>query len=184
MSYYTGKEVCQGCKKTGLEIRRWGKNELCENCKSILKLGKSKDYELKQEYVLVRDWHHGLKKVDFYDQTLDIAMTKLFSALDNKSANIKETFDSLRSQHLGCQLYTIPKQTFEPIQNLFKKLNEIVLDLKAEKENIPALVKNEINEESEVLFNSGVVRGKNLLIGLSSVDITLNDFDKKQTINL
>jgi hypothetical protein len=184
MSYYTGKEICQGCKKSGAENPRHDKNGLCENCKNLLNLGKAKDFELSQKYISVRDWAHGLTSFDFHDNTLDKALNEIFKALDNKT--VPETsgrLDSLRSQPHGSIYYKIPEKVFNPIQDLFRELNQIFIKLRKEKESLPQLAKMEVEKQREDLFNKGVQRGRDLLFGLNAGEISLKDFEERQKIN-
>lgn len=183
-TWYVGKDICQGCKKSGVEKPRFEKNSLCEDCKKALNLGKAKDFELSQKYISVKDWVNGLASFDFHDKTLDNALNRIFEALDNKTApEIAGRFDSLRSQPHGYIYYKIPENVFQPIQDLFKALNEIVLKLRKEKESLPALAKMEVEKQKEDLFNEGVKRGRDLLFGLNSGEISLSDFNERQKIH-
>lgn len=51
---YQGKEICQGCGKTGKEQWRSSKNELCRSCKNQLEAGKQaiqQAQQISEEYI-------------------------------------------------------------------------------------------------------------------------------------
>ena len=174
---YKGKEICQGCGKSGVEKQRWEKDSLCQECKNLLQLGQARDFDNKIEYVGVTDWHNGYQNIG--DVSLDKFANKILEALHNPTAEIKERINFPRQQYLGQTYYKIPKNTAEPLKQFFLDLNEFARQVKDAKEKAINSANAHILSEKIKIFNEGVDAGKNLLIQLNNGTLTVSDFDKK-----
>lgn len=182
---YKGKDVCQGCGKSGAEVPRISKDELCRSCNDILKLGLSKDIELKQEYIRVSSWPTFLPQIDSDDYALSTLLRELLEGLHNPYAKhtqiLHHPFN--RANPHGSNLHTIPSTVVEPMKEFFDKIQNVIIDIRKEKENIPKLVKEAVQEEKNKIYNEGIQIGRNLLFQLNEGSITQEDFIKKAEYN-
>lgn len=175
---YKGKEICQGCGRTGSEHPRWNKDEMCHECNEVFKKGKAISFEESIEYTNVRDWHNGFSKIDMDDRTLDVFANEVLEALNNPTAKPTNTLETARSQYLGSRHYIVPTGFATPFNNLLNALNNNIRSLKKEKEEISVMAKNAVKDEKNKIFNEGVEEGRNLLMQLNRGDITMDDFSK------
>jgi hypothetical protein len=180
---YSGKEVCQGCGKPGTKVSRYSKDELCQSCKDTLKLGLAKDVELKEEYTSVSSWPTALPSLDFGDRTLSDLLRGLLDGLHNPSAEATSHLHHPFNPHNihGSQHHTIPARVVEPMKEFFTKIQDLIREIKQEKEGLPKMAKDAIQEEKDRIYNEGVEKGRDLLFQLNQGSITQDDFAKKLT---
>jgi len=175
---YQGKEVCQGCGKPGTEVSRYSKDELCKSCKDIIKLGLAKDIELKEEYTSVSSWPSALPSLDFGDHTLSDLLRGLLDGLHNPSAepteHLHHPFNPLNIH--GSNHHTIPTRVVEPMKEFFSEIQKVVREIKQEKEGLPKMAKEAVQDEKDRIYNEGVERGRDLLFQLNQGSITQDDF--------
>ena len=176
---YTGKEICQGCKKTGREEKRFHKNDLCEPCKSVLKKGNSIEFENNIEYTQVKDWYNGFNSIDFEDNSLDTLANRFFESLNNKYTKPLSYESTKRSQPHGSVSYNIPKDIFEHLNNFLNQLNIKISEINKIKEDSKEYARNAVREEKNKIYNEGVEKGRELLFSLNNGSITMEDFDKR-----
>jgi len=180
---YNGKEICQGCRKSGTEKSREAKYSLCPDCAKMLKLGKAKEVELKHDYTYIRQFMFALRdiEIDGYAKIdLNSTLCNLIKSLNNSNAERSETIIGLIGQYYDNSYSAIiPSDIIEPIKHLFLSMQDIVIRMKKEKEDLPKLAKEQVDMERDRIFNEGVEIGKSLLFQLNSGGLSLHDFDKK-----
>jgi len=170
---YFGKEPCHGCGKTGAENSRFNKNRLCEDCNELLKLGKS--ITIDQAVSYVEFFQHFFA----YEDELKIVHDFL-SAVHNEYALKIRKVDSMKmtSGNNG-HFYKIDERFYEPLKKLFDDLDNLVSGLNKEKEKIPGIIKKQIANERDEIFNAGITKGRNLLLQLNAGEITLSDLEER-----
>jgi len=178
---YTGKEICQGCKKTGEAVPRPNKNSLCITCDSALKEGLSIDFENKIEYSLVRDWHNGYTSFGMDNNLLDTLANELLSSLHNTNAKISNQISFSRSQCHGSVHYNIPTKIASSLNKFLDELNVEVRKIKMIKDDAEREARQAVSVEKNRIFNEGVEKGRELLFSLNNGDLTMDDFSKKIT---
>ena len=177
---YQGKEVCQGCGKPGTEASRYSKDELCKSCSEILKLGLAKDFKDKEEYTSVSSWPTSLQSLDFGDHTLSDLLRGLLDGLHNPHAestgNLFHPFNPLNIH--GSVFHKIPTRVVEPMKEFFEKIQSVIKEIKQEKDGLPKMAKEAVQEEKNRIYNDGIEMGRSLLIQLNQGSITIGDFEK------
>jgi hypothetical protein len=177
---YQGKEICQGCKKSGAESPRWSKDELCQSCNDSIKLGRAKEVEMKEEYTSVSSWPSSLASLDFSDRTLSSLLRGLLDGLHNQYAtstsSLSHPFNPVNIH--GSERHVIPTRVVEPMKEFFEKIQAVIKDIRQEKENLPKMAREAVQEEKDRIYNQGVEVGRNLLFQLNQGSITQQDFEK------
>lgn len=178
---YEGKEICQGCKKSGEQVPRYTKNELCVPCQSTLEAGKAINFENTTEYTQVRDWVNGFYSIDFQDRSLDTLANALFKSLNNEYAKFSNRVETQRSQHQGAVFYNIPTNVVAPLTDFLKAMHFKLKDIREIKEKAEEQARNAVSVERDRIYNAGIAAGKNLLIQLNAGEITLGELDKNRS---
>jgi hypothetical protein len=176
---YTGKEVCQSCKKSGQQIKRSTKDDLCDDCKDLIKIAKCVDFEKSIKYVTVIDWINGFNTIDYSDKILDSLANNLLESLHNKFSKTDEEIRFGRAQYHGQTRYNIPKNVAIPLKDFFLALNDKIKEIRSIKENLEKDAINAVSIEKNKIYNEGICKGKELLIQLNNGGILLSDFDKE-----
>lgn len=176
---YTGKEPCQGCGLSVVNKPREVKNELCEECKKVLKIGRRVEVENLIEYVTVKDWHSGHSSIDFNDTSLDVLANALLESLHNPNASSKTQIAFMRSQYLGASWYNIPVKVSESLKNFLGALDNKIQEIRRLKNDAELNARNAVANEKNTIYNAGVEEGKNLLIQLNNGSLSIDDFNKK-----
>lgn len=178
--WYKGKEPCQACGKSGTEIPRWSKNELCQDCKEIIKKWKSASGELKYKYIGVRQHYFAFSSLNFDDNTLNSAIIDLIIALSNGYADPETRTNCFKySQGDNCVYGNIPEPFFEPIKKLFLILDDYVRNIRKESDGLPEKTKKEVQKEKDRIYNEGVQKGRDLLFALNNGEITMSEFSER-----
>lgn len=175
---YKGKEVCQGCKKTGIEVPRWDKDGLCESCKGFIKIGRSVNVENLTEYVKIRDWVNGFASFDFDDNSLNHFANVVLEAINNPDAPTKGEIGLRENPGHSNVFYTVPKAFAVPLVEFLRNLEKVIISVKKEKQEIREQAKNAVRDEKNSIFNLGVEHGRDLLNQLNRGEITIDDFNK------
>lgn len=180
---YQGKEVCQGCSKPGAEAPRWSKDELCQSCKESIKLGRAKEVEMKEEYTEVTSWSTNLPSIDFNDRTLSDLLRGLLVGLHNPYAKPTDNLHHPFNPHNvhGSQKHIIPTRVVESMKEFFEKIQTVIKDIRQEKEGLPRMAREAVQDEKDRIYNEGIEKGRNLLFQLNQGAITEADFAKKLT---
>lgn len=180
---YQGKEICQGCSKSGAEAPRYSKDELCQSCKESIRLGRAKEIEMKEEYTDVSSWSTSLTSLDFGDRILPNLLSGLLDGLHNPYAQSTQKLHQPFNPHnsYGSNWHTIPTRVVEPMKEFFEKIQAVIKDIKQEKDNIPQVAREAVQDEKDRIYNEGVEVGRNLLFQLNQGEITETDFAKKLT---
>jgi hypothetical protein len=178
---YEGKEICQGCGKTGAEKPRYRKSELCKDCENQLKIGRARQHEDHIEYVRICQFMHAYSSLDFHDKRLNRIIYDLVNSLNNESAEYNSN-DAIKT-YFGDNVYwaTIPKSFLEPLQVFGESMNKYVMELRKEKDNLPKLAKEEVAKEKDRIYNEGVKKGRDLLFQLNNGELTIDDINKKRS---
>lgn len=177
---YKGKEVCQGCKTTGVERTRHNKTDLCGDCKKLIKIGRAQEQEAKFKYVDIRQHYHAFSSMDFDDSTLNKFIHELLRSLDCPDAEIVEFMIAIKpSSGDNCGRYKIPQPFVEPLTTFMGHMDKVVRDLRKQKDDLPYLAEKAVREEKTRIYNEGVEKGRDLLFALNSGTITLEQFNEK-----
>lgn len=180
---YQGKEVCQGCSRPGTEAQRYSKDELCRECTESIKLGRAKEVEISEEYSEVTSWAGSLPSLDFHDNTLSRLLSGLLKGLHNPYAkatsSLSHPFNPLNIH--GSDRHRIPTRVVEPMKEFFDKIKTVIKEIREEKESLPKMAQEAVQEEKDRIYNEGIERGRNLLFQLNQGEITETDFAKKLT---
>ena len=177
---YLGDYPCPGCGKSGTEIFRTSKYALCNNCKELLEIGKSvKALDNKFAGISVNIFNNGNGFIDSRNNNNYIKTTPLVYM--NTVMDIKKEGET---EKLSKAIYRLVKSChFANKDSEFElKASDYMGDrfvvsvefAEAFKEMMDAIGKYSQAIEKEY-FN----KGKNLLKGLASGDLTLKDFEEE-----
>ncbi len=165
MKRYEGKEVCQGCGKTGAQKPRARYDSLCESCLNELIAGRhAKDIEVEPYTRVNLQWY-------YFGEIHDFAVS-IFEALHKKNASPNTRVDFIKGFGDGRNTYDIPT-------NLVAKLHDWLNDMQTQKANIKKEVSQMVASEKDAIYTKGVNDGRNLLFALNNGDITMNQFTEK-----
>ncbi len=180
---YQGKEICQGCSRPGTEKPRYSKDELCQDCKESIKLGRAKEVELNEKYTSVSSWPTNLPGIDFSDRTLSNLLSGLLKGLHNPYVNATNNlFQPFNPHNIhGHENHKIPTRVVEPMTEFFDKIQTVIMEIREEKKGLPKMAQEAVQEEKDRIYNEGIEAGRNLLFQLNQGAITETDFAKKLT---
>lgn len=177
---YIGKEVCQGCSKSGEESRRDSKNSLCNLCKKVLALGRTAAKEDALEYSRIVDWFNGYPHLERGEFSLDALANNLFKILNNDNAIVTQgDVRTPRAQPHGSTFYKLPTDLAPALLTFFSHLSEDIKSIKLIKEEAEREARRAVSVEKNRIFNEGVEKGRELLFSLNNGSITMEDFSKK-----
>jgi len=172
---YKGKEVCQGCQKTGIEAPRWDKERLCNSCQSILEIGKAEKHEKETEYTHIFQHYHA-----FRNEMIGKLAIEIIGALNNPTAKTTTTeqggfkYSSGSNGIRAC----IPSNTFEPLKKFFNEAEELFNNHRKEVDGLPKIIEERLSEERNRIYNEGIEAGRDLLNQLNRGEVTIDDFNK------
>lgn len=175
---YVGKEICQGCGKSGLNKPRKNKNSLCENCSQLLRISLENQHEDAVDYISVRDWIHGFSSYDFKDKSLDTLANEIFAILHNDNADAIQHCQTIRSQAHGSVYYNIPISIKDPLLTFFDNLANRIRDVRRYIEESEEIAHKAVQKERDKIYNEGLEKGKKLLLQLNSGNLTMAEFEK------
>lgn len=174
---YKGKEKCQGCGKSGEEVNRYSKDELCETCKAALKLGLATDFENKIEHAFIFQHYHA-----FRSDVVNVMIHKILKSMDNPNAKVSGGLENIKhSSGSNGKYYTIDKRFVAPLKELFTEIENKFNELENELSNVPKLVAKQMDLERDIIYNDGLEKGRNLLMQLNLGTITLDDLHKNRS---
>lgn len=169
---YEGKEICQGCKRTGSESPRPYKNELCYSCGRALKIGMTHEAESSIEYANVFQHYFA-----YSDKGVKDALFKVLGVLNVETANGKGVCVNIRHSFGNNGLYfKIDKRLIEPLTELFEYMSSRIRNIEQQEKEIPKKAQKEVEILKDKIFNDGIKRGKQLLFMLNSGEISVSDF--------
>jgi len=175
MIEYKGKEPCQGCGKTGIEMPRTDKNKLCKKCVDQLQIGRIAEFEQNEQYILV--FQH------FYAYRPDVLNNIVHDVLRSVSnPNVKRANGHFNIKYATGNngiYYRIPERFYEVIIKLMTELQTRYNELSEREKQIPIIVSAEIEKERNEIYNAGVAKGRDLLFQLNTGGITMDDFNEK-----
>lgn len=178
---YKGKEPCQGCGKTGREVSRYSKNQLCPPCMDSLKLGRVREYEEKFQYVSLNQ-HYFAFHTPKTEINLNTTVHKFLKSLDTGERMGKYVEDIKYSWGSNREAFSIPKPLYEPLKQFFNEmeayLREYADKVEAESSKFYYDRKKILQEERDKIYNEGVEMGRNLLMQLESGGLSMEDFAK------
>lgn len=175
---YTGKEVCQGCGKSGTELPRYEKNMLCENCKAELRKARAINFVSEIKYVRIRQHYHAFQSLSFNDDPLGKMMIKLLTELSNPYAEATGLECIQYTQGDNCLWVNIPEKLLVPLREFNAIISDYIREIKKEKESLPKMAKDAVQSEKDRIFNEGIEKGRNLLYQLNNNEITPDQFLK------
>lgn len=165
MKSYKGDAPCPGCGKTGREKERFCKDDLCWDCKRLLRLGKeiSEIRENQTDKIAEVNVHMtGLRYLSSGETNDCIAAFRefLFSVSD------KEKLDNCQSRYIGYYDNSNSKNIYgiKMAPESADHLESFVMAL---------------NQYSKAVYADGVKHGSNLLMRLSEGELTPNVFLKR-----
>jgi hypothetical protein len=172
---YKGKEICQGCKKSGIEKPRLNKEGLCTDCDALFRAGiASKHYEE------IRYCNVFLHCHAYYNQHVSNFAHTLLAALNNPTAKFTGGYKDLSELYGGSngKRYIINEKLLLPLRQFFKELDSKEYEFQQQIKNMPETVKEAVKEEKTKIYNEGVAKGRDLLFQLNNGQITTEDFEK------
>ncbi len=175
---YSGKEVCQGCGKTGGESWRDSRNSLCDKCKEELRAARQLNRESTCEYIKVKQHRYAFNSLSFDDNTLNKFVIDLLGSLHNPFAIPPNGFVEIlpNSGNLQCD-FIIPTKTFDAVKDFVLKMNDFVRDIREKKEKIPYQAAKAVQAEKDRIYNEGIAKGRNLLVQLNTGNIIIEQFN-------
>lgn len=186
---YEGKEPCPGCGRSGAEVARSKKQELCYDCQQKLRLGDS----LAKERGLERNYYR-MDELTTANMTwyvvsikeIDQPLRKLFKTLSQFNINqVCANYSS--SSFLGGDgssvtahdTFVLPKITVEAAKELCEAIKEVSWKLRREEREYKERLDKELAEQKNEIYNEGVEYGRNLLFQLNNGEICIGDFTKR-----
>ncbi len=186
MKMYEGKEPCPGCGRTGEEVARTGKNELCHDCKKALEIGRAlvKEKNLERNYYRLDDLKIGV--LTWYTiriREIDKALSELlmtFSEFDKNFA-VDSRLDTLAGRleaTTARDIYVLPVKTFEAAQKLCNAIKDVAKQMEDDRRGLEDKMKEQLKHEKNDIYNAGVAHGRDLLCQLNNGEITPKDLEK------
>ncbi len=189
MRNYTGKKPCSGCGKTGEEQIRWSVDSLCRPCKEIMKAGKLALQEKENdedEFVSISVPMYSVGSFKLFEKIKGVASRMLdktseyqsgfsyVSDLDIKEGSSKNVGVALR------ELFGLLQVTNREADNLAITSNEGHYYFVLPKNTAMAFFNlwKEIEAHERFLTKQSYNDGKNLLVGLASGSMTMNEFNQ------
>jgi hypothetical protein len=185
---YKGPLICQGCKRPGSEKSRWSKDQLCDECQEHLILGRElkKDFREKDYISLSVGWYclevagDGFAGGrDLYGKGVDKAFRLVCKALHREGVKYHETIYIAPEATTSSNRYIIRREYAEPLKMLAEILRKQQYELRTEFNQVEVLAGNAVKKLKNKIYNEGVAKGKQLLIGLNNGTLSLSDFDKE-----
>lgn len=180
---YKGNDICPGCRVPGTEKYREAKNELCNECKTSLKVGKSFEaLQEKEKHIRMNVRWYSL---DFFNrdnggELIDKAFRSLFKTLDvgglsrGHSKNLTQG-----SATTASETYTIREDIYESLLLIVGALNTQQSDFREKTKSYQDVLNKEYRDKKNDIYNDGIIKGRELLFSLNNGDITMDDFNKK-----
>lgn len=176
--HYTGKKLCPGCKISGEVKYRYGADELCEDCKNLIRLGKTVKAEPKNFSVIERS-------------SYTLGSASRYKSGDNSNSTFvrsgKPYYDSGTSRLLCDALNKLMgtlNEGLKPDWEYRVQIEDNWTDLTIYIKTDTALAYFEfidaIAKYGRSIAKEEFERGKNLLVGLNSGDLTLKDFEQRK----
>jgi hypothetical protein len=167
--------VCQGCKKTGNEKPRGKKDDLCCDCYDIFNAGVVSTKESNQGYtsifVHINAKYHR-KTIDWVYKVL----TFLHTPEGNITVSSPYLYDKLGYIGSNGENFVVRYDVLREILPLIDEVEEFFRDKDvAIKTTIKTLNESLLAAKNDI-YNQGVERGKNLLLGLEAGTISMEDF--------
>lgn len=173
---YEGNQPCPGCGTPGTVKARTGKNDLCEDCKRLLQIGKeAKKFEEAVSYSMLHvEWY------SFWRRDLDEVMREFLKEISNEQArpdggNVFLT----RSGGGAGDHYKIPTIIAVPLKKMLTSISDIGRQFYEYENGLEKANEEKLNEERNKIFNEGVEYGRNLLFQLNRGELTAADISKE-----
>lgn len=188
--FYEGDKPCPGCGRTGAEVARKSKDDLCHECQQALEIGQAivKERGLDRHYYNMDDLRIG--QMTWYtisDRDIERALDELlrtFSQFDSRHVVTKGGFQE--SQLAGRidgvtrhENFILPDVTFEAAKKLCQTIKEVSDRLQEERRNYQKELDARLAEQKNDIFNDGVQHGRNLLFQLNNGEITAEELNKR-----
>lgn len=173
---YTGKEPCAGCKRPGSEAARIGKNELCEDCKKLLLIGKmSQKLNDTVKYKLIGvEWYY------FWRNDLNDCIYKFLDEINNADAECEGGMIRIfRCGTTASNFYKVPTVLAKPLEEMMRGISQIGQKIYSIEKELEEKKQDELREEKNKIFNEGIKYGRNLLFQLNRGEITAEEINKE-----
>ena len=186
---YKGNTPCPGCGRTGTEVPRITKDSLCEDCKTILHLGRDfcKERELERSYYRMDDLMTGyMTWYQIIDSKIDQCLRNLlytFSQFDRRYVVGSYLQSTMLAGSAGCGTsadeFVLPTVTFNAARELCQAIEKAVHKLNRDRDNYQKELDAKLNKERNRIYNEGVKHGRNLLFQLNNGEITADEINKE-----
>lgn len=185
MRMYHGTEPCAGCGKTGKEVPRMNKNEMCRGCKDIYNLGKElkKDFRPKDYAAAIVTWY----KLQYFNadrrgDLIEDGFVELLKVLQCKNVPYSEQIDlTKREATTHADWYIVRKEVAKALKKITSALEAQQADYSDAMKEVEKMKIKVANEERNKLFNEGVEHGKKMLFHLNDGSMSMEDFNKPIT---
>lgn len=173
---YEGDQPCPGCGTPGTIKARTGKNDLCEDCKRLLQIGKeAKKFEEAVSYSIFH-----VTRYAFWRNDLDEAVFEFLKEISNESASPRgPSFHLFRDGVISPRTYRIPTLIAEPLEKFLNCIADIGRQFYRYEDKLAEENEEILNEERNKIFNEGVEYGRNLLFQLNRGELTAADISKE-----
>ncbi len=183
---YEGKEPCPGCGRTGEEVSRKGKNELCYDCQKALEIGRAliKEKNLERNHYRLDELKIGtLTWYTIRIREIDNALGELlmtFSEFDkNFAADSRlDTLAGRLEATTARDTYVLPVKTFEAARKLCNAIKDVAQQMEDDRRGLEDKMKEQLKHEKNDIYNAGVAHGRDLLRQLNNGEITPKDLEK------
>ncbi len=180
---YEGKQPCAGCGKSGEDKPRASKDELCEDCKTHIIIGRELKKDLRdKDYILASaQWY----KLEFYNskiggEEISQAFNKLFDLLERPGLPWYDRIELVKREGVtSCRSMVMRTDYALAIKALVDALQKQQSAYRKGMEQIEKDRADVIKKTKNKLFNDGVKYGRSLLVQLNKGEITLADFEKE-----
>lgn len=177
---YTGPAGCPACGIPGSEKSRHRKDEICSDCRELINIGRElkPDYRPKHYIHVDLQWYtlqyygHGRRTPE-----IEEAFKELLEAMHRKRIGYAETIRIYDDNRASSDQYIVRKEYAVAIKKLTDILRNQQNSYTERMAEIEIEMEKEIKKVKNKIFNAGVAKGKQLLIGLNQGTISLTDFD-------
>ncbi len=182
--FYEGDKPCPGCGRTGRQVARISKDDLCDDCKTALKIGKTiiKERELQRDLYRIPELKRA--QISWYAvpiKEIEFSLKKLlesFSRFDSRFASYNTEFFGRPEYSCGQHNFVLPTVTYESAKELTENIIRFCNQLNEEKRTYKKELDEQLAEQKNEIFNAGVAKGRNLLLQLNRGEVTLEEFNK------
>lgn len=181
---YRGKQPCAGCGASGKLQNRPAQNVVCFRCAEIMRLGRAYRHEQANDYTMASMQWYSIPFANLDDDVygrhrLQDAIKVFLRAIENPDADVSGHFAITPvSATTASDRFRIRLPHAEAIKSLVDLLIDQQNGIKKLLKGIEPRIESEIRKRKTAIFNAGIAKGKELLIGLNDGTLSIHDFDK------